>query len=237
MIKGKLTKDELEQRKKQLIDEIEKLKTIIKASDTSTFEIMIDDIKKEMLSNVAEEDWKTLKTNKTKVEKFREIVTIIQNQDELLEQKEDELENVQLKLDNYQLDLFEDYPQEELLPIKTGFSVDNGDSENLGVDLYTGDVYGDALETADPAEPCGYYLIKRSAELSDSFAIVSNKFEDERLLQYPSNRKILTDKDFVGNIYQTDNGNYNAAIAGAKYIAESMKKIEPVEETKVFPNV
>ena len=236
MAKGKLTKDELKQRKVQLTEEIEKLKTIIKASDTSTFEIMIDDIKKEMLSNVAEEDWKTLKTNRAKVEKFREIVKIIQNQDELLEQKQDELDDVQWELDHYQLSFGED-PEEELTPICTGFCVDDGNTEESGVELLTGDVYGDDIDKADPAEPCGYYLIKKSAEMTGSFAIISNKFEDERLLQYPSNRKILTDKEYIGNIYQPDNGNYNAAISGAKMIADSIEQKDPPEETKVFPSV
>lgn len=236
MAKGKLTKDELKQRKVQLTEEIEKLKTIIKASDTSTFEIMIDDIKKEMLSNVAEEDWKTLKTNRAKVEKFREIVKIIQNQGELLEQKQDELDDVQWELDHYQLSFGED-PEEELTPICTGFCVDDGNTEESGVELLTGDVYGDDIDKADPAEPCGYYLIKKSAEMTGSFAIISNKFEDERLLQYPSNRKILTDKEYIGNIYQPDNGNYNAAISGAKMIADSIEQKDPPEETKVFPNV
>lgn len=236
MAKGKLTKDELKQRKAQLTEEIEKLKTIIRASDTSTFEIMINDIKKEMLSNVAEEDWKTLKTNKAKVEKFREIVKIIQNQGELLEQKQDELDDVQWELDHYQLSFGED-PEEELTPICTGFCVDDGNTEESGVELLTGDVYGDDIDKADPAEPCGYYLIKKSAEMTGSFAIISNKFEDERLLQYPSNRKILTDKEYIGNIYQPDNGNYDAAISGAKMIADSIEQKESKEETKVFPSV
>ena len=73
--------------------------------------------------------------------------------------------------------------------------------------------------------------------MTGSFAIISNKFEDERLLQYPSNRKILTDKEYIGNIYQPDNGNYNAAISGAKMIADSIEQKDPPEETKVFPNV
>ena len=59
MAKGKLNKTQLEEERIRLTDEIKKLKNIIKASDTATFEIMINDIKEEMLSNVKEEDWKT----------------------------------------------------------------------------------------------------------------------------------------------------------------------------------
>ena len=90
MAKGKLNKAQLEEERVRLTDEIEKLNKIIKASDTATFEIMIDDIKQEMLSNVKEENWKSLKMNKSKIEAFRDIVRILQNQDELLEQKQNE---------------------------------------------------------------------------------------------------------------------------------------------------
>lgn len=80
-----ITRESLEERKSELQEECEKLNKIISASDTSTFEIMIEDIKKEMMKNIAEENWKILKQNKNKVEKFRDIVKIIQNQDELLQ--------------------------------------------------------------------------------------------------------------------------------------------------------
>lgn len=76
MAKGQLTRSELEERQQCLISEIEKLEAVIKASDTTTFEIIIEDIKREMSGNVAEEEWKILKQNIAKVDKFREIVKI-----------------------------------------------------------------------------------------------------------------------------------------------------------------
>ncbi len=85
------TKDELQQQAQTIEQEIKKIEAIIKASDTSTFEIIIQDIKNEMLNNVQGEDWKPLKQNKTKIEQFRNIVKILQNQDELLEQKKKNL--------------------------------------------------------------------------------------------------------------------------------------------------
>ena len=42
MAKGKLNKTQLEEERIRLTDEIKKLNNIIKASDTATFEIMIN---------------------------------------------------------------------------------------------------------------------------------------------------------------------------------------------------
>ena len=137
------TREELEEQKEQLQKEIEKLNIIIEASDTSTFEIMIDDIKAEMVNNVAEENWKVLKANRSKVEKFREIVKIIQNQDELLEEKKDELDEVQWKLDHFQENLFDQETEEA----ETTEEVEEAEKENecvttgyieQGATLYTG---------------------------------------------------------------------------------------------------
>lgn len=46
MAKERLSINELEEKKTRLVDEIARLKSFIESSDTSTFEIMIDDIKK-----------------------------------------------------------------------------------------------------------------------------------------------------------------------------------------------
>ena len=97
----------LEQQREILLDEIEKIKLLIEMSDVSTFEIMIDNVKQEMYSNVAEEDWKALKNNKAKIEKFRDVVKILQNQEGLLEKKRNELEDVEYRLKYNQIHLIE----------------------------------------------------------------------------------------------------------------------------------
>lgn len=204
------TREELEEQKEQLQKEIEKLNVIIEASDTSTFEIMIDDIKAEMVNNVAEENWKVLKANRSKVEKFREIVKIIQNQDELLEEKKDELDEVQWKLDHFQQNLFDqeteetettEEVEEENECVTTGYI-------EQGATLYTGDVWKEESPKAD-GEAILYAIIK-SNELEGSFAIISNSFEGERLMQYPSNLKMLEGTQYVGNIYIEDDDQENA---------------------------
>lgn len=207
------TREELEEQKEQLQKEIEKLNVIIEASDTSTFEIMIDDVKAEMVNNVAEENWKVLKANRSKVEKFREIVKIIQNQDELLEEKKDELNEVQWKLDHLQQNLFDQETEEA----ETTEEVEEAEKENecvttgyieQGATLYTGDVWKEESPKVD-GEAILYAIIK-SNELEGSFAIISNSFEGERLMQYPSNLKMLERTQYVGNIYIEDDDQENA---------------------------
>lgn len=180
-----ITRESLEERKNELQEECEKLHKIISASDTSTFEIMIEDIKKEMMKNIAEENWKILKQNKNKVEKFRDIVKIIQNQDELLQSKQDEMEEIQWKLDHWQKNFFEgeEKPIEQEI-VDTGYLIREGEH------LYVGDVYRDEKPNADGVT--NFYAVVHSEDLADSFALVSTAYEGERLLQYPSNQKILS---------------------------------------------
>ncbi len=202
-----ITRESLEERKSELQEECEKLNKIISASDTSTFEIMIEDIKKEMMKNIAEENWKILKQNKNKVEKFRDIVKIIQNQDELLQSKQDEIEEIQWKLDHWQLNIFEC----EEKPIAPE-SVDTGYLIREGEHLHVGDVYRDEKPNTDGVT--NVYSIIHSNDLSDSFAIISTAFDGERLLQYPSNQKILNNGQvYIGNIYVQDDDQNNAVTA------------------------
>lgn len=204
------TREELEEQKEQLQKEIEKLNIIIEASDTSTFEIMIDDIKAEMVNNVAEENWKVLKANRSKVEKFREIVKIIQNQDELLEEKKDELDEVQWKLDHFQQNLFDQETEETETTEEVEEENECVTTEYIeqGATLYTGDVWKEESPKVD-GEAILYAIIK-SNELEGSFAIISNSFEGERLMQYPSNLKMLEGTQYVGNIYIEDDDQENA---------------------------
>ena len=217
MAKGKLTREELEEKKERLQFEIEQLEKIIAASDTSTFEIIIKKIKSEMSGNIAEEDWKSLKQNKNKIEEFRKVSKIIQNQSELLEEKREELEDTEWELNHFQLEMFNN-DQEVFKPEETPYKAPG--SEN--VYLSSGDVF---------REDDNFFLIKRSEELYTSFAIISNSFDGERLLQYPSNRSILNTADYVGNIYEGDA--QAAATEGLKIIADDKAAKEQNAEQNI----
>lgn len=187
------TLEDLEREYAQLEQEVQKIKAIIDASDTSTFEIFIEQIKEEMIDNVKEEDFKTLKQNKLKVEKFREIIKIIQNQTKLLEQKTAEMKDLQWKIEHFQQSLPLEIPEQA---VETGFSLEINDNETH--DIKTGDVFkfkdlNDEFAT--------FYLVKKSAEMEGSFAIISHALEGERCLQYPSNFKLIEKAKYIGNIY------------------------------------
>lgn len=199
------TLEELEENYAQLEKEVAKIKAIIGASDTSTFEIFIEQIKEEMIDNVKEEDFKTLKQNKLKVEKFREIIKIIQNQTKLLETKTAEMKDLKWKIDHFQQPLPLEIPQQGEA-VDTGFTYDT-------CPIMTGDVFKKTSE----GETDIYYLVKKSVEIADSYAIISNFFEGERCLQYPSNFKILDNADPIGNIYNSD----EEALEALKIIADS----------------
>ena len=214
MAKGKLNKTQLEEERIRLTDEIKKLKNIIKASDTATFEIMINDIKEEMLSNVKEEDWKTLKTNKSKVEAFRDIVKILQNQDELLQQKQDQLEDIIYEIEHYQPTLFED--QEESNP-------ENPKATFTGIfineeELRVGDIFCNETDEMN----IQYYLIKHSSEMQDKFAILTNYADEELLLQYPYSQHLISEANYIGNFYLEDECT-DETIAAMNSIAEFNK--------------
>ena len=90
-----LTKEELEQKSEQLKNEINTLKNVIEASNTTVFDLLIGEVKKEMEDNIAEEEWKKLKENQKKIESYRSIEKTLQNQEDLLERKQEELEDIQ----------------------------------------------------------------------------------------------------------------------------------------------
>lgn len=191
MSKQDLSFEQLQEKEKELKNEIEKLELLINSSDTSTFEIMINNVKEEMQRNIYEEDWKALKNNKNKIEKFRDVVKIIQNQEELLDEKKEELEDIQLRMQYQQRSLLEDLTT----PKETGFTFDNGDS------ISTGDVYS---KTTDNGE-IQFFGVKESSEVDGAFSIVSNSFEGERMLQYPQNLNLLKQaKTYIGNLYIED---------------------------------
>lgn len=159
-----------------------------------------------MRNNIAEEEWKVLKENQKKIESYRSIEKALQNQEELLDRKQEELADVQNALKNYQIHLFEKQTEQ----------AETTNFEYCGTPIQTGDIFKKTSEGEDDI----FYLVKKSVEIADSYAIVSNFFEGERCLQYPSNFKILTDSEFVGNIYGQDN---EEALNALKIIADSQE--------------
>ena len=110
---NEMTQEQLESYEKQLEQEIDSLTKVVEASNTTVFDILINEVKEEMKNNIAEEEWKVLKENQKKIESYRSIEKALQNQEDLLEKKEEELANVQDALKNYQTHLFDNQPAEE----------------------------------------------------------------------------------------------------------------------------
>lgn len=217
MAKERLSINELEEKKKQLIDEIERLKSFIESSDTSTFEIMIDDIKKQMHNNITEEDWKSMKVNKGKIEEIRNVAKIIKNQSNLLEEKQDELDDVEWELKHYQTNLFEQAQQNEQTAEFTGIIVNNNE-------IRVGDVFAPLGENL-------YLLVKKSNDIEGKYAVCSNFFEDERMLQYPANLALLDDVDYIGNIYD-DSPDNQAALDALKFISDYLQQENTPESSE-----
>lgn len=215
MAKEKLSKKELEKKKINLEKEIEALESAIKATDTHAFDLIIAEIKHEMENNIAEEDWKTLKQNQKKIEAFNQIEQVIESQSDLLDKKQEELEDVVYDIEHYQMtidDILQQL-QTDNGKICTGIELDNTD------ELETGDVYKIHANNKDEVDIL--YLVKQSAEANDKFAILSNVEEGEFLLNYPANLNLLNQKgiEYVGNIYD-NNADQNEAIECLKIIAD-----------------
>lgn len=185
---NELSEKELINMQLELQEDIDKLDAIIEASNSTVFDLLIDETKKEMKANVLEESWKKLKENMKKIEQYRTIETTLQNQQDLLERKKDELEDVNNALIYCQQHL--DIQTEEVEVFDTGYKF--GD---MLQPIETGDIYVD-----EKSNPEIYYFIQKSKNDKD-FAIVGNSIEDELLLNYPKNRDILNETTYIGNIY------------------------------------
>lgn len=207
---NEMTQEQLEAYEKQLEQEIDSLTKVVEASNTTVFDILINEVKEEMRNNIAEEEWKVLKENQKKIESYRSIEKALQNQEDLLDKKEEELANVQDALRHYQTHLFESQPEEERA-VDTGFTFGT-----CGQSIVVGDVY--KARSIDVVGNPIYYIIKKSAEMEGSFAIAGTNFDDEKLLQYPANREILETTSYVGNIYIEDDL-YQDALSALEWFA------------------
>ena len=182
-----MSKEELIKEKEKLTSDVERLKKIVEASSDTTFDIIIEDLKKHMIDNIELEEWSTLKTNLKEVSAVNTTKTFLENQSKLLTKKQTELLELENKINNYQIGLFEQL---------------NGKKKKQ-----TGIKFNDKeLETGDFFElPNKTYLLIRESELEpDKFVITGTAFEEALLLQYPKNREVLNDSVFLGNIYEKE---------------------------------
>ena len=211
---NELTEKQLISLQQQLEHEIETLRNVIEASNTTVFDLLISEVKKEMQDNIAEEEWKILKENQKKIESYRSIEKTLQNQEDLLERKNEELEDVKDALKYYQPSIFEQYAEETEFKTETGYSIK------------TGDVYK-SIPTSNEDE-IFYFAVKKSSEIEGSFAIISNSFEGERMLQYPANLSLIEDARYIGNIYVED-GNCEDAKKCLNIIADCSQNVAESE--------
>jgi hypothetical protein len=195
-----MSKKELKQQIEKAEKELEELKKITEIGNTEAFDFIIKKIKENMTENINEEDWKSFKQNKAKIEKMRGFTEFVEKQTQLIEEKEDELEELNYELNHYQLGLFdEDEPEETEI-------------DYCGQELLTGDVFG--INGAEES----YLLVAKSQEKEGNFALISNKlFDDERLLQYPANVALLDSATYIGNLLKEPEKQEFKAITNAFY--------------------
>ncbi|MDD3238247.1 MAG: hypothetical protein PHV37_09150 [Candidatus Gastranaerophilales bacterium] len=203
MTKDRLTKEELEQKQKELKDDIERLKKIIKASDKTTFEIIIEDLKRQMHENVNNEAWGTLKSCIKEVDNINGTQEFIEKQSTLLSKKETELEETIQKINNYQPSIFEINYDKDAKALPTGYK--NGDSS-----IVFGDIYKSAKESTEPI----YYLVRESTTSKGKVAVISSAdAKNEMFLNSPKTLQLITEFDYIGNIYIKDIDHDNAVSA------------------------
>ena len=192
-----VTKEGLIKQQQQLKDEVTRLQKIIDASSETTFDIIIEDLKEQMRQNIEEEDWGEIKSCIKEVDNVNGTRKFIGKQASLLSKKKEELADVTDKIDNFQPSLFDDQEEETPAEEKRETTALKAPNNQL---LYTGDIYKSNIPNAE--NKYNYYLVKKSSEKVGCFAIISNSFPEERLLQYPKNLDLLLATRFIGNRYE-----------------------------------
>lgn len=177
------TKKELEEQIEITKNQIEELNLLTNVGNMETFELIIKNIKENMIENIKEEDWKSFKENKAKIEKMRSFTNYIEKQTQIIEDKENELNDLQYQFDNYQIGLFEAPEQKQSTEI-----------EHNGQELFTGDVFEDKDKNI--------LLIFESVTDKGKMAII--KQDGELLLGYPKNRECLNDCSYLGNAHEDE---------------------------------
>ena len=189
-----MSKRELVAKINDVKREIEELNRITSIGNLESFELIISKIKEDIIRDINEEDFKAAKNNMGKINKMRDFTNYIEKPRDLIEQKEDELEDLQYQLDNYQMNMFEEYSEEDSEPEDTGIKHNNKM-------LRTGDVY--KLDGENEQES-RYFMVVSSKEMPEKFALITNYIEGEHLLQYPKNQELLNRAAYLGNTYFKD---------------------------------
>ncbi|MDY6358462.1 MAG: hypothetical protein SPL73_05630 [Cyanobacteriota bacterium] len=190
----KETKTQLIDRAEEVKEDIERLQKVIDASSETTFEIILEDLKGQMIENVKMESWGTLKTNIKEVDSIKGTQEFISKQTTLLNKKKEELENLNNKINNYQCGLFDDLLDKQIKAEPTGFKKDD-------VTISLGDVY--KLKAKKPEEKETYYLIVKTKK--GKYAFVSSIDSTCELeLQYPANLLVIKKAEYIGNIHIED---------------------------------
>ncbi len=208
----KETKEQLIEKAKLIQEDIDRLQKIVDASSETTFEIILEDLKSQMIENVNMESWQTLKANIKEVDSIKGTQDFIAKQSTLLNKKKEELKELNEKISNYQCGLFDNLINQELKTEPTGFK--RGDSM-----ICVGDIY---KYQEDDQEV--YYLIKKTKKGKFAFSSSVDP-EGEMQLQYPANLQVLNDTVYLGNIHIKD-CDYEKALQGLKKIEAEQKSSE-----------
>lgn len=206
----KETKAQLVEKAKEIQEDIERLQKIVDASSETTFEIILEDLKSQMIENVNMESWSTLKSNIKEVDSIKGTQDFIAKQSTLLNKKKEELKEVNDKINNYQCGLFDDLLDKEVKAEPTGFKRNEQT-------ICVGDIYKYQEDSQEV-----FYLIKKTTK--GKFAFSSSIDPDgEMQLQYPANLQVLQDTVYVGNIHIED-CDHEKAVEAYNLIYQNIKK-------------
>lgn len=216
----KETKQQLIEKANEVQEDIDRLQKIVDASSETTFEIILEDLKCQMIENVNMESWAILKSNIKEVDSIKGTQDFIAKQSTLLNKKKEELKELNEKINNYQCGLFDDLLDKQVKAEPTGFKKND-------MTITLGDVYKLEAQTTDSQDT--YYLIVKTKK--GKYAFVSSMDSNCELeLQYPANLLVISRADYVGNIHIEDCDHEKAMQAFNLIYQESKNKSEGENE-------
>lgn len=209
----KKTKNQLIEEAKEVQEDIDRLQKIVDASSETTFEIILEDLKSQMIENVNMESWNTLKSNIKEVDSIKGTQDFIAKQSTLLNKKKEELKELNNQINNYQQGLFDNLLDKQVKAEPTGFKKDD-------MTISLGDIYKLEAQTEDSKDT--YYLIIKTKK--NKYAFVSSVDSTCELeLQYPANLLVISRTEYVGNIHIED-CDHEKAIEAYNLIYQNIKK-------------
>lgn len=217
----KKTKQQLIDEAKEVQEDIERLQKIVDASSETTFEIILEDLKSQMIENVNMESWNTLKSNIKEVDSIKGTQDFIAKQSTLLNKKKEELKDLNDQINHYQGGLFDNLLDKQVKAEPTGFK--KGD-----MTISLGDVYH--LNPQTPGSEDIYYLIVKTKKNKYAF-VTSVDSTCELELQYPANLLVISRAEYVGNIHIED-CDHEKAIEAFNIIYQDTKKGADNDENK-----